>query len=240
MIAGTVARCCSGSPTHPELEVAVIAGVASARTAECASRVAAAAHGRRASRRATYAWYGLAVMQTALEHASYAELVERGDRDAEAEVCRRFAPRIRLYGLKHLRDEDRAAELVQRVLVAVIEALRAARVEEPHHFERFVLGTCRNLAARMRAADRRNEPIEDHALEQLGAVMPATEAIDVGALTHCIHKLDARARSVLFMSFYRDKSADEIASVLDTTAGNVRVVRHRAMTQLRHCMEGAA
>lgn len=189
----------------------------------------------------THAWYGLAAMQTALEHATYAELVERsGDRDAEAEVCRRFAPRIRLYGLKHLRDEDRAAELVQLVLVAVIEALRAGRVEEPQHLDRFVLGTCRHIAARVRAADRRAEPIENHALEQLGAVLPATDALDFGALSNCIQRLDARSRSVLFMSFYRDKSADEIASVLETTAGNVRVVRHRAMTELRHCMEAAA
>ena len=46
-----------------------------------------------------------------------------GDRDAEAELCRRFAPRIRLYGLKHLRSEERAADLVQSVLLVVIEAL---------------------------------------------------------------------------------------------------------------------
>ncbi|HEY5938978.1 MAG TPA: hypothetical protein VIU61_30200, partial [Kofleriaceae bacterium] len=74
---------------------------------------------------------------SALEHVPHTELVERvaarGDRDAEAEVCRRFAPRIRLYGLKHLRTEDAARELMQRVLLAVIEAMRARRIEEPQH-----------------------------------------------------------------------------------------------------------
>ena len=43
---------------------------------------------------------------------------------AEAELCRRFAPRIRLYGLRHLRDEDRARDLVQAVLLAVLQAAR--------------------------------------------------------------------------------------------------------------------
>jgi len=59
-----------------------------------------------------------------------AELVRRiaaraeGSRAAEEALCRRFATRVRLYGLRHLRDEDRARDLVQAVLLAVIEAAR--------------------------------------------------------------------------------------------------------------------
>ena len=32
---------------------------------------------------------------------------------AESELYRRFAPRVRLYGLRHLRDEESARDLVQ-------------------------------------------------------------------------------------------------------------------------------
>src|SRR3569833_1202069 len=39
---------------------------------------------------------------------------------AEAELCRRFAPRIYLYGRRHLRDEDRARDLVLVVLLVVL------------------------------------------------------------------------------------------------------------------------
>jgi RNA polymerase sigma-70 factor, ECF subfamily len=158
-------------------------------------------------------------------------------RAAEAELCRRFAPRIRLYGLKHLRDEDRARELVQVVLVAVIVAMREGRIEEPEHADRFVLGTCRNLALRMRDDERRVQPSDEI---DLGSVVPSFEVLDIQALLPCLAVLDVRARTVLQLSFYNDKSADEIAAVLETSAGNVRVVRHRAMAQLRDCMEGAA
>lgn len=179
---------------------------------------------------------------SALEHVSHAELVERvavrGDRDAEAEVCRRFAPRIRLYGLKHLRTEDAAGELMQRVLLAVIEAMRARRIEEPQHFERFVLGTCRNLARRLRASDQRTEPTEPGMLEQLE--MPRLDAVDAGALLACMRKLEQRALTVLHLTFYRDKSADEIATALAMSTANVRVVRHRAVVALRDCMEGSS
>jgi len=36
-----------------------------------------------------------------------------GHPDAEAEVCRRMGPRIRLYGLRHLRSPSAADDLVQ-------------------------------------------------------------------------------------------------------------------------------
>jgi RNA polymerase sigma-70 factor (ECF subfamily) len=176
-----------------------------------------------------------------LEHASHAELVARvADRDAEAEVCRRFAPRIRLYGKKHLRDDDRASDLVQRVLVVVIEAIRAGTIGEPEHLDRFVLGVARNTALRIRATEARLEPVEHAALEalDLGAVM-RTDALDVDALMSCVGKLDERGRTVLFLSFYRERSADEIAQALQTSPGNVRVLRHRAMVAVRDCMEGA-
>jgi RNA polymerase sigma-70 factor (ECF subfamily) len=157
---------------------------------------------------------------------------------AERELCRRFAPRIRFYGLKHLRDEARAEDLVQSVLLAVLEALRAGRVEDVEHVDRFVLGTCRHLALQRRAADGRAEPAPARALD-VGSVQPETAAVDFPALWRCLTRLDLRSQTILHLAFYREKSADQIARVLDTTAGNVRVVRHRAMLQLRGCLGDA-
>src|SRR3954451_6435900 len=102
-----------------------------------------------------------------MEAAALAELVRRiaaGDsagsnaRQAEAELCRQFAPRARLYGLRHLRDEELARDLAQAVLLAVLEAARAGRVNEDDKLERFVLGTCRNVAARLREKAARARP----------------------------------------------------------------------------------
>jgi RNA polymerase sigma-70 factor (ECF subfamily) len=159
-------------------------------------------------------------------------------REAEAELCRRFAPRVRLYGRRHLRTEDRAADLVQAVLLAVLEAARVGRIEEPDHVDRFVLGTCRNIAQRVRQKEARMKPMEDGDLDPL-AYVDDFERIDIGALGHCIGKLDRRSRAVLVLSFQAESGADEIAKTTDTSAGNVRVLRHRALAQLRRCLEGA-
>jgi len=163
------------------------------------------------------------------------------DAAAEVELCRRFAPRIRLYGLKHLRDEERARDLVQSVLLVVLEAVRAGRVDEPEHIDRFVLGTSRHLALQARRADGRARPTDTAQLDaQLGlaAVLPETDNVDVGAMQRCLQRLDMRSRTVLHLAFTRDKPAAEIARVLETTAGNVRVLRHRAVAQLRRCLDG--
>ena len=40
---------------------------------------------------------------------------------AEAELYRRLAPRVRLYGLRHLRDAQAAADLVQQVMLITLE-----------------------------------------------------------------------------------------------------------------------
>jgi RNA polymerase sigma-70 factor, ECF subfamily len=171
-------------------------------------------------------------------HAELVGRIARGGADgraAETELCRRFATRIRLYGLRHLRDEDRAADLVQIVLVATIEAARAGRIEEPEHLDRFVLGTCRNSALRIRANDAR---VEARPEIDLGA-SEMKEPLDLDALFRCIAALEARGRTVLLLTFQEEQSPDAIASSLGTSPGNVRVLRHRAVAQLRACLDGA-
>lgn len=162
-------------------------------------------------------------------------------RAAEAELCRRFGPRAHLYGLRHLRDEERARDLAQAVLLVVLEAVRGGRIDDPTRLDRFVLGTCRNLARRIREQDRRAEPTDDEHLDVLASV-PELDVIDVRALVRCLTTLDERGRSVVHLSFHQERSAEQIAAELGTTAGNVRVVRHRAVAQLRRCLDhgGAA
>lgn len=184
--------------------------------------------------------------QGMLQTLADAELVLRissteGAREAEAELCRRFAPRVRLYGLKHLGSADRAADLVQAVLLALLEGARAGRIDHAEHVDRFVLGTCRNTALRMRERDAKLEPTEATELEQhAGAVEPGFERVDVPLLLRCLRKLDDRARTVVLMSFQAERATEEIAQLLATSAGNVRVLRHRALLDLRGCLDRPA
>src|SRR6185503_7719622 len=98
-------------------------------------------------------------MNVGLSDADLAPRIAAGDREAEAEMCRRMGPRIRLYGLRHLRSPAAADDLVQQVLMKVLEALRAARLREPDKLAPFVLGTCRMTVVEQRRSTRRQETL---------------------------------------------------------------------------------
>jgi len=157
---------------------------------------------------------------------------------AESELCRRFAARIRLYGKRHLRDDQSAQDLVQLVLERVLEALRSGRVEKPESIGSFILGTCRNVTFDIRRAERRQRAIESEALAiNAVATPPSMSEHDVVQLFYCMTQLPERDNQVIRMTFMEDRDTDEVARRLGLTEGNVRVVRHRALAKLYDCLE---
>jgi RNA polymerase sigma-70 factor (ECF subfamily) len=162
-----------------------------------------------------------------------------GARDAEAELYRRFVLRVRHYGLRHLRDVHAAADLAQQVLLMTIESLRSGRVREPERIASFVLGTCRQVVR----DGRRGEARRQEMFERWAAGLPldesrgSAEEIDSDRLRACLELLAERERSVVVMTFVADKGSDEIATELGLAAGNVRVIRHRALGRLRACLD---
>jgi len=153
----------------------------------------------------------------------------------EAELYLRFAPRVRLYGLKHLRDEAAAQDLVQQVLLVTIEQLRAAIVRKPEAIGSFILGTSRMIAGSIARGERRRQAL----LERWKPAEPADDAfiaLDAARVERCLQTLDGRDRTVLMLTFYGEKSASEIGEQLGLTSGAVRVARHRALDRLRDCV----
>ena len=155
---------------------------------------------------------------------------------AEAELFERFARRIRAFGLRHLRDRVAADDLVQQVLMVVIDSLRAGKIREPEQLASFVLGTARRIAMAGRSGDaRRDRLLRTFAPE--GGAAESNPPIDLDRLRGCLESLPPKERAVVVLSFYADRDGEAIAGELGTTAGNVRVIRHRALGRLRDCME---
>ncbi len=163
-----------------------------------------------------------------------------GARAEEARLFELLAPRVRLYGLRNLRDRAAADDLAQDVLMRTIERLRGGGVREPGSVASFVLGMARSLAiGSTRDAARRRAILDRHRGELEVATGPADD-VDAGRVAPCLETLAWRDRTVLVLSFYDEQSADEIASALAITSGNVRVIRHRALGRLRDCVERGA
>jgi RNA polymerase sigma factor (sigma-70 family) len=155
----------------------------------------------------------------------------------EAELCRRFWRRIRSYGLRHLRSEEAAADLAQRVLLVTLQSLRRNSVREPDRIASFVLGVARTL---VKETHRRGQPEEQLSEDAQETVFAADRSVDLLAserLKGCMQILSERERSVVVLTYYGEQTSAEIATALALVEGNIRVIRYRAIGRLRDCME---
>ena len=162
---------------------------------------------------------------------------------AETELYRRFAPRVRLYGLRHLRDDDGARDLMQQVMLLTIQKLREGAVRDMDMIGSFILGTSRMVAVNLKRRQRRREAL----LEVFSTGYPppgeASAAVDEQELERCLSRLAERERTVVLLTFYGERPSRDIAQTLGLSEGNVRVIRSRAIDRLRACMaapEGAS
>jgi len=166
----------------------------------------------------------------------------RGSTDAEeAELYRRFAPRVRLYGRRHMRNDAAADDLAQDVLLLTIERLRAGEVRRPEEIGSFILGTSRMMAQAGRRVARRREALAARFMDTAMETTPSSLVVlDVPRMAACLRALTERDRLVVLLTFYADREAPRIAADLGVSPGAVRAIRHRAMTRLRDCVLGGA
>lgn len=161
------------------------------------------------------------------------------DAAAEAELCRRLAPRVRFYGLRHLRDEHAARDLAQQVLVMTLERLRAGKLREPEMLASFVFGMCRMVVLdQRRNFARRERLLETYAGDVPMADPASAPRLDQQRLMGCLDALPERERAILVMTFYDDRKAPDVARELALSEANVRVIRHRGLQRLRECVTG--
>jgi RNA polymerase sigma-70 factor, ECF subfamily len=170
--------------------------------------------------------------------SSIAAAVPGAAHEEEAELYRRFAPRVRLYGLKHLRDPAAAQDLVQQVFVVTLERLRRGEVRNVEAIGSFILGTSRTVAADLRRTNERRDRLTVTFADRTVSIAPTEDSLDRARLEGCLNSLPSRDRALLVLTFYAEKKAADIASDLQIAPGAVRVARHRALARLRDCVTG--
>ncbi len=161
--------------------------------------------------------------------------------DAEAELYRRFAPRVRLFGLKHLREEAAAQDLVHQVFIVTLERLRAGEVRNAEAIGSFILGTSRTMASAQRRVGNRREARLDRFEDANAMAAPLDAAtLDLPRVARCLDTLPLRDRTILILTFYAEKPAPDIAAEVQLAPGAVRVARSRALARMRECLSGGS
>lgn len=163
-------------------------------------------------------------------------LASAGARAEEAELCRRFAPRLRLYGLRHLGAEDRAEDLAQDVLLIALAKLRSGEVRVPERIGSFILGIARMRTKSAHRSHRRDGQLDDSFDELPHRPGEPRDPIARDRLARCLEALNDRQRAIVVLTYYGEQSTRDIATSLGLSANNVRVTRHRGIGQLRDCL----
>ena len=121
-----------------------------------------------------------------------------------------------------------------------IEHLRDGKIREPDRLLSYVLGMYRMVVLDLKRAGWRLEPaLREFADDQPGEESIGPGRVDTARLAEFLAGLSERERCVLVLTFHAELSVVEVGRGLGLTAANVRVIRHRALTRLRACLERA-
>jgi len=171
-----------------------------------------------------------------LDAARQAELairIQAGDRDAEDELHRWARPRVFAMLLARTRDRETSHDLCQDVMIAVLQALRAGQLRDPHKLAAFIQGIARNIAnnyLRSKSAEPPHQPISELAAEPAVAEI---EDLRHEAFVHeALRTLAPQDRQILSMAFVEGLKPGKIADRLGLTAEAARQRKSRALKRI--------
>ena len=160
----------------------------------------------------------------------------RGDREAQRWFYDRYRTRVFSIALHYLRgDEAGAEDVTQEVFVKVFRSLSrfeaAARIST--WLYRIVVNACHDeLRRRRRLVFIGDTPNVDNLT--VDPHDPMWEAEEIG---RAVHALAPKFRMVVLLRYFEDLSYDQIAEVLDTSAGTVASRLHRAHAALSQTLK---
>jgi len=189
-----------------------------------------------------------AASSTATDPEEEAELIEalrRRDDNAYRILVRRYNPLMLRLARQHVPNQAIAEEVVQDSWVAVLRGIDTfqGRCQFATWLMRILLNTARKRGVRehtpgrwdaLAASSAPAEPVQAAALNP-EAVVLATEIRTM--LEQAIRALPDRQRAVLVLRDVDGWPADEVCTALDVSAGNQRVLLHRARAAVRSTLQ---
>jgi|DewCreStandDraft_5_1066085.scaffolds.fasta_scaffold01665_17 RNA polymerase sigma-70 factor (ECF subfamily) len=163
------------------------------------------------------------------------------DRETFSRVFEAYYHRLMSYAISRLRDRDLAEDAVAETFK--LAYLRWSTLRDPQAVGSWLFAIAHNvMVSQMRARSRAALPLEESpALEWWDmAPTPEEEAIrqeEAERLLRLLARLSPREQEALSLRFDGGLSSREIARILGTSEGNVRLIIFRALRRLRQLME---
>jgi RNA polymerase sigma-70 factor (ECF subfamily) len=170
---------------------------------------------------------------------SLADRIRDGDTSAEDEFVEKYRRPVYAVAAARMRDPEAAQDLAQEILLAVLEALRAGRLEDVNRLSAFVQGTARNrintyLASLYQERDRPSPPsaaavaTPDDCYEQ-------TERETL--VRRALARLTPKDRKILLLILVDGLKPGEIAARLGISSERLRKRKSRALQRIREAVK---
>lgn len=161
------------------------------------------------------------------------------DRDAFGQLYDLIYPAILRYCIRRVGQRNRAEDLTSTVFLNVAKSIADFPAETFQEFRRWVFKIATNeVHADFRRTARRQE-LMDRAAET-GRVGEPAETIDLRAeeddysdLRQAIGRLNEKIQAIITMRFFSALPYEDIAQILNISAGAARTAAHRALEQIR-------
>ncbi len=171
------------------------------------------------------------------EVSASAALVARissGDDSAEGELVRTYSRRVNAIATARTRDPEIARDLTQDVLLAVIQAARAAKIRAPDKIEAFIQGTTKNVInsyfrTRKRLSEVSLEVTNQYACD---AVLESEAAERRRLVQQELSRCGDLDQRILLLSLVDGLSLAEVARVVSMSHDAVRARKSRLIKKM--------
>ena len=159
-----------------------------------------------------------------------------GDRDAVGDLWRTYQPQL----LRFLRSRRSTSPDDVAAQVWLVVGRSLARFEgDGRDFQRwiFTIARRRDIDEVRRARRRREYPTDELGESSEGAsTNPLDEASSLDAAIELVAALPTQMAEAIMLRVVHDLDIGAVASIMDVSEGNVRVLVHRGLTKLRASM----
>lgn len=169
--------------------------------------------------------------------------ISRGDRGAEAEFVRKYAPGVRVLVRRHCRPNDPVAEdLAQDVLTRVLERIREGAINDGAALPAYVRTTVVYTTTAEYRARRQTEPAT--VLDTVAAESDPEDTVSTDELTRLLNVLlaqlpVARDREILVRFYLKEEDKEDVCRQLGIETSHFHRVVFRARERFRELLNQA-
>jgi RNA polymerase sigma factor (sigma-70 family) len=178
-------------------------------------------------------------MQPSAELLSHQELVARirqGDAEAEALLYEKFSAGVYFTALSETHSKEDAEDARAETFLRLIQALRQDKLRSADSLPSFIVGITLNVIRELVRQKYRADSLEAYEADiaRDDSLESAFLDAETGrALEKAAQQLKPRAQQFLRMYYYEELPEEEIARKLGIKAERVRLIKSRALQQLR-------